>query len=58
MRPRLLDDVCYVEVEDGVYVQSELDACTLTGRHSYTWLAPYLTGGHTLEELTASLPNP
>lgn len=61
MRPRLLADVRFVAVKDGVYMQSDLDACTLTGQHSHAWLtqlAPLLTGEHTMEELTASLPAP
>ncbi|MEV4252313.1 hypothetical protein AB0J52_03975 [Spirillospora sp. NPDC049652] len=58
-RPRLLDDVRFTEVEDGVYIESDLDACTLTGRHIHAWLsglAPCLTGERTLEELTEPLP--
>ena len=58
MRPRLLPDVRFVRYAEGVYVHGDLGACTITGEHSYEWLsrlAPYLTGEHTLGELTESL---
>ncbi|MFC5182272.1 hypothetical protein [Actinomadura harenae] len=56
----MLDDVRYVEVEGGVHVESDLDACTLTGPHSHAWLsrlAPLLTGERTVDELTGGLPD-
>lgn len=59
MRPRLRDDVRFVECPDGVYVHSDYGTCTLRGRHAYAWLgrlAPALTGRHTLAELTSDLP--
>ncbi|GAA4519771.1 hypothetical protein [Nonomuraea ferruginea] len=58
MRPRLRDDVRFVECPDGAYVHSDYGACTLRGRHAYAWLgrlAPALTGRHTLDELTSNL---
>ena len=58
MRPRLLPDVRFVKYADGVYVHGDQGACTITGEHSHEWLsrlAPYLTGEHTLGELTESL---
>jgi hypothetical protein len=58
MRPRLLDDVHFVESADGVYVCGPQGACTITGSHSHAWLsrlAPHLTGEHSLAELTESL---
>ncbi|MET8146133.1 YcaO-like family protein [Sphaerisporangium sp. NPDC005288] len=59
MRPRLSDDVRFVESPDGVYVHSDYGACVLRGRQAYAWLsrlAPALTGEHTLAELTERLP--
>ncbi|SDL92961.1 hypothetical protein [Nonomuraea jiangxiensis] len=59
MRPRLRDDVRFVECPDGAYVHSDYGACTLRGRQAYDWLArlaPALTGRHTLAELSANLP--
>jgi hypothetical protein len=58
MRPRLLADVRFAKSPDGVYVEGDQGACTITGGHSHEWLsalAPYLTGEHTLAELTVEL---
>lgn len=60
MRPRLRDDVRFVESPDGAYVHSDLGTCTLRGRQAFAWLsrlAPALTGHRTLAELTAGLPD-
>lgn len=60
MRPRLMDDVRYVECQEGVYIQSGLDSCILKGRHVYQWvdgLAPRLSGDRSLEEITQGLPD-
>ncbi|MEU8276309.1 hypothetical protein ACFYOK_13375 [Microbispora bryophytorum] len=60
MRPRLRDDVRFVECPEGVYVHSDYGSCTLRGRQAYAWLsrlAPVLTGRHSLAELTAQLPD-
>ncbi|MEU4232923.1 hypothetical protein AB0F17_52265 [Nonomuraea sp. NPDC026600] len=59
MRPRLRDDVRYVRCDEGAYVHADHGACTLKGAQAHDWLdrlAPYLTGEHTLAELTADLP--
>lgn len=58
MRPRLLADVRFAKSSDGVYVEGDQGACTIKGGHSHEWLsalAPYLTGEHTLAELTVDL---
>jgi hypothetical protein len=58
MRPRLLADVRFAKSPDGVYVEGDQGACTIRGGHSHEWLsalAPYLTGEHTLAELTVEL---
>jgi hypothetical protein len=61
MRPRMLDDVRYIECEGGVYVESGQGSCVLSGAQAYEWvhrLAPYLNGAHTLAEITQNLPGP
>jgi hypothetical protein len=61
MRPRLLDDVRYIECEGGVYVENGQGSCVLAGTQAYEWvhrLAPHLNGELTLEELTQNLPGP
>ncbi|GAA2923985.1 hypothetical protein [Streptomyces enissocaesilis] len=58
MRPRLLENVRYVDSEGAAYVQGDHGACTISGEHAYAWLsrlAPLLTGEHTFKELTRSL---
>lgn len=60
MRPRLMDDVRYVECQEGVYIQSGLGSCILQGRHVYQWvngLAPRLSGERALAEITQGLPD-
>jgi len=55
-----MDDVRYVECQEGVYIQSGLDSCILEGRHVYQWingLAPRLSGDRSLEEITQGLPD-
>ncbi|MEV6158627.1 hypothetical protein AB0L53_50705 [Nonomuraea sp. NPDC052129] len=59
MRPRLRDDVRYVPSDEGAYIHADHGACTLKGAQAYELLkklAPYLTGEHSLTELTAALP--
>jgi len=59
VRPRLRNDVRYVQCPEGAYVHGLDGACTVKGAHSYEWLsrlAPYLTGEHTLDDLVESLP--
>lgn len=44
---------------DGVYLHSDRGVCTVKGTTVHTWLArlhPFLTGDHTLDELTEALP--
>lgn len=58
MRPRLLADVRFVRSGDGVFIRGDQSECTITGEHSFDWLAklaPYLNGRHTLDELTEAL---
>ncbi len=59
MRPRLREDVRYIPCPGGVYLHSEGAVCTLEGTTLHTWLTrlqPFLTGDHTLDELTEALP--
>ncbi|MEO7196758.1 MAG: hypothetical protein ABIZ05_18375 [Pseudonocardiaceae bacterium] len=59
MRPRLGEDVRYVPCPDGVYLRGDCGVCTLQGTTAHAWLTrlhPFLTGDHTLEELTEALP--
>ncbi|NUR60162.1 MAG: hypothetical protein HOV87_16090 [Catenulispora sp.] len=58
MRPRLHQDVRFVECPDGAYVHGDHGTCTLRGRTAYAWLsrlAPALDGNRTVAELTAGL---
>lgn len=58
MRPRLRQDVRFVECPDGAYVHGDHGTCTLRGRGAYAWLsrlAPALDGNRTVAELTAGL---
>ncbi|MBF9133693.1 hypothetical protein I0C86_32875 [Plantactinospora sp. S1510] len=58
MKPRLREDVRFVEFPDGVYIHSDHGAATLAGSQAYAWLsrlAPALTGEYTLDEMTAGL---
>ncbi|WP_181615139.1 hypothetical protein [Nonomuraea soli] len=59
-RPRLREDVRFVECPDGAYVHSSFGACTVRGPQAYAWLtrlAPALTGERTLGDLTSGLPD-
>jgi len=61
MRPRLLDDVRYIECDGGVYVENGQGSCVLNGAQAYEWihrLVPHLNGAHTLTEITQNLPGP
>ena len=61
MRPRLLDDVRYIECEGGVYVENGQGSCVLVGAQAYEWinrLAPHLNGARTLTDITQDLPGP
>ncbi|WP_157429456.1 hypothetical protein [Actinomadura oligospora] len=47
-----------MECDEGVFLESDRGACTIAGEHGYAWLsrlAPFLTGEHTLRELTGPL---
>ncbi|MEV5574313.1 hypothetical protein AB0L06_30125 [Spirillospora sp. NPDC052269] len=47
-----------MECDEGVFLESDRGACTIAGEHGYVWLsrlAPFLTGEHTLQELTGPL---
>ncbi|WP_157878965.1 hypothetical protein [Streptomyces sp. CT34] len=58
MRPRLRDDVRYVQSPDGVFLQGDGGRCIIKGQNAYEWLsrlAPYLTGEHELEDLVGGL---
>lgn len=58
MRPRLLDDVRFVETPQGTHARSSHSSCLLSGAGAHQWvrrLAPLLTGEHTVEDLTAGL---
>ncbi|MGI5285723.1 hypothetical protein ACQEVF_20625 [Nonomuraea polychroma] len=60
MKPRLREDVRFVEIADGAYVQGDLSTCILRGPQAYAWLArlaPALDGRRTLAELTGALPD-
>ncbi|MGW3898882.1 hypothetical protein ACWD6L_27200 [Micromonospora profundi] len=59
MRPKLRDDCTYVEVDDGVYLETATGAAHITGRSAYALvdrLAAHLTGERTIDELTEGLP--
>ncbi|MGH3972179.1 MAG: hypothetical protein ACRDS9_02465, partial [Pseudonocardiaceae bacterium] len=59
MRPRLREDVRYMPCPDGVYLHSDRGVGTLEGATVHAWLArlqPFLTGDHTLDEVTEAWP--
>lgn len=58
MRPRLREDVRFVESPDGAYIHGDHGTCTLRGNQAFALLsrlAPALDGRRTLAELTAGL---
>ncbi|OJF15581.1 TOMM precursor leader peptide-binding protein [Couchioplanes caeruleus] len=58
MKPKLKNDTLYLPSAEGIYFVSNHGTLTLEGRHVYQWvdkLAPFLTGEHTLEQITAGL---
>jgi bacteriocin biosynthesis cyclodehydratase domain-containing protein len=59
VRAKLREDLMYVAVEDGVYLETGLASASLTGAAAFRLLqrlAPHLDGGTTVEALTAGLP--
>ncbi|MEV0701783.1 TOMM precursor leader peptide-binding protein [Saccharopolyspora sp. NPDC050389] len=58
VKPKLKNDTLYLPSAEGIYFVSNHGTLTLDGKHIYQWvdkLAPFLTGAHTLDEITASL---
>ncbi|MET7468036.1 TOMM precursor leader peptide-binding protein [Micromonospora sp. NPDC005686] len=59
MRAKLRDDLLYVAVENGVYMETGRGSTEITGGSAYqlvAQLAPHLDGSRTLDELTGGLP--
>ncbi|MCK1806653.1 MULTISPECIES: hypothetical protein [unclassified Micromonospora] len=59
MRVKLRDDLMYVPVDDGVYLETGLASTHLAGASAYGLvqrLAPHLDGTRTVQALTAGLP--
>ncbi|MFV2115993.1 hypothetical protein ACFHW0_27155 [Micromonospora sp. LOL_025] len=59
MRAKLRDDLLYVPVENGVYLETGRGSTELSGGAAYRLvqqLAPHLDGSRTVEALTAGLP--
>ncbi len=59
MRPRLREDVRCMPCPGGVYLHSDRGVCTLEGATLHAWLTrlqSFMTGEHTLDELTEALP--
>ncbi|GAA4874104.1 TOMM precursor leader peptide-binding protein [Saccharopolyspora cebuensis] len=58
VKPKLKNDTLYLPSSDGIYFVSNRGTLTLEGKHVYQWvdkLAPFLTGAHTLDEITENL---
>lgn len=59
MRAKLRDDLMYVAVDDGVYLETGLASTQVAGASAYALvqrLAPHLDGSRTVRALTAGLP--
>ncbi|GLY20440.1 TOMM precursor leader peptide-binding protein [Micromonospora sp. NBRC 101691] len=59
MRAKLRDDLLYVAVENGVYLETGRGSTEISGGSAYRLvqqLAPHLDGSRTVEVLTAGLP--
>ncbi|MEU9505177.1 TOMM precursor leader peptide-binding protein [Micromonospora sp. NPDC048170] len=59
MRAKLRDDLLYVAVENGVYLETGRGSTEISGGSAYRLvqqLAPHLDGSRTVEALTAGLP--
>ncbi|MFC0029952.1 TOMM precursor leader peptide-binding protein [Micromonospora chaiyaphumensis] len=58
MRPKLRHDVVFLDAPAGAYLRGPDSAFLIKGRSAFRWLtslSPYLTGEHTLAQLTAAL---
>ncbi|MGW3602779.1 TOMM precursor leader peptide-binding protein [Micromonospora sp. NPDC005161] len=58
VRPKLRHDVVFLDAPAGAYLRGPDTAFLIKGRSAFRWLtslSPYLTGEHTLGQLTASL---
>ncbi|MGS2616743.1 TOMM precursor leader peptide-binding protein [Micromonospora sp. LZ34] len=58
MRPKLRHDVVFLDAPAGAYLRGPDTAFLIKGRSAFRWLSslsPYLTGEHTLAQLTATL---
>ncbi|MFF5180741.1 TOMM precursor leader peptide-binding protein [Micromonospora sp. NPDC000316] len=58
VRPKLRHDVVFLDAPTGAYLRGPDTAFLIKGRSAFRWLtslSPYLTGEHTLAQLTASL---
>lgn len=58
MRPKLRHDVVFLDAPAGAYLRGPDNAFLIKGRSAFRWLtslSPYLTGEHTLAQLTAAL---
>ncbi|AEB45331.1 TOMM precursor leader peptide-binding protein [Micromonospora maris] len=58
MRPKLRHDVVFLDAPAGAYLRGPDTAFLIKGRTAFRWLtslSPYLTGEHTLAQLTATL---
>ncbi|MFE9691004.1 TOMM precursor leader peptide-binding protein [Micromonospora sp. NPDC005806] len=58
MRPKLRHDVVFLDAPAGAYLRGPDTAFLIKGRSAFRWLtslSPYLTGEHTLAQLTAAL---
>ncbi|SBT40103.1 TOMM precursor leader peptide-binding protein [Micromonospora narathiwatensis] len=57
-RPKLRHDVVFLDAPAGAYLRGPDSAFLIKGRSAFRWLtslSPYLTGEHTLAQLTATL---
>lgn len=58
VRPKLRHDVVFLDAPAGAYLRGPDTAFLIKGRSAFRWLtslSPYLTGEHTLAQLTATL---
>ncbi|MCW3817098.1 TOMM precursor leader peptide-binding protein [Micromonospora sp. DR5-3] len=58
MRPKLRHDVVFLDAPAGAYLRGPDSAFLIKGKSAFRWLtslSPYLTGEHTLGQLTAAL---
>ncbi|GAB3932213.1 hypothetical protein GCM10027614_00950 [Micromonospora vulcania] len=58
VRPKLRHDVVFLDAPAGAYLRGPDTAFLIKGKSAFRWLtslSPYLTGEHTVRQLTASL---